>query len=102
MEAEAARDRVEIKASRRLHAASSTAQERHAASAVCRGGQQRASEREREKVARAWAGPRRYCCAREGEDRAALASGPKGKRWPATVRNDFSIFISNKFSNKFN
>jgi hypothetical protein len=36
------RDRVEIKASRRLHAASSSAHGRHTASAVYRGGQQRA------------------------------------------------------------
>jgi hypothetical protein len=102
-EAEAVRDRVEIKASRRLHAVSSTVHERHATSSVCRGGQQRARASGRGRRPRGH-GPGHGAAAgtRGGEDRAALASGPKGKRRPATVRNDFSIFISNKFSNKFN
>jgi hypothetical protein len=39
MKAETVRDQVEIKASRRLHAAASTAHERHAAGVTCRGGQ---------------------------------------------------------------
>jgi hypothetical protein len=103
MEAEAARDRVEIKASRRLHAASSTAHERHAASVVCRGGQQRVrvSGRGRRLHGR---GPGHGAAvgARAGEKTGPLWPGPKGKRRPATVRNDFSVFISNKFSNKFN
>jgi hypothetical protein len=37
-----------------------------------------------------------------GENRATLASGPKGKRRPATVRNGFPILFPNKFSNNSN
>jgi hypothetical protein len=48
MKGETVRAQVEIKASRRLHAAASTAHERHAAGTLCRDGQRGAGEREEE------------------------------------------------------
>jgi hypothetical protein len=97
-----------VKASRRRRVASSSAHGRNAARADCRGQLASAREREGEEARRglgrgsAWASERLWAHAREGENRAPLASGPKGKRRPAMVRNGFPILFPNKFSNNFN
>jgi hypothetical protein len=96
MEAEAVRDRVEVKASQRLHAASSTVHERHAASAVCHGGQQ-----EREEATRAWARPRVLLRARvRGRAGLLWPAGRKGGGGPLRPKIPFSFI--NKFSDFLN
>jgi hypothetical protein len=99
MEAEAVRDRVEVKVSRRLHTASSSADGRHAASAVCRGGQQqtRASGRGRKPRGRG-PGHGHARASAWGERGPASTAGPEVGRRPVKVGNSF--FFS-KYNSRF-